>query len=124
MKKSKLTSLLLAGIVLVMPAILSAKTNNDASTSPTQVSQVAALRASIGYPKIAVQKNLQGKFTMLVNVDESGKTSFVNFEVNSEAAAEELTPLIRAVEAKIYAFNFGQEFAGQTVRVPFNFRLF
>ena len=124
MKTSTLSSLFLAGIILVMPAILSAQVATNALSTPSQTSYIEVLRASVGYPKLAVQKNIQGKFAMLVNVDENGKATMVNFEVTSESEAVELTPLIRAAEAKIYAFNFGQEFAGQTVRVPFNFRLF
>jgi hypothetical protein len=128
MKKSTFSSLFFAGIFAAMPIILSANPielpNDNFSDSRALQPIIKSLQASINYPQFAVQRNIQGKFTMLVNVDATGKVANVSFEVTSEEAAEHLSPLMQTVEAKLYTVNFGQEFAGQIVRIPFNFRLY
>lgn len=132
MKKSTFTSLLVAGIFAVMPSFLAAKpadvTLDLANDSSPEVQKllpiIKSLQASISYPKSAVQNNIQGKFTMLVKVDESGNATDVTFEVTDVAAADQLSSLMQTVTTKLYSVNFGKECAGQTVRIPFNFRLF
>lgn len=127
MKTSKFSSLIVAGIFSVIPAFLSANPNDialDGAIVTPASNKIQELRNAIGYPQIALKNNIQGKFTLLVNVDEAGKVTSVNFEVNPESSVEDITPLLREVSIKIYAFNFGQEFANQAVRIPFNFRLY
>ncbi len=124
MKISTLRSFALAGMFAIMPAFVFANDKTATPNTAPQQGTIQELRAALAYPKYAVQKNIQGKFTMLVNVDEAGNVSAVNFEVPNSASTEELTPLLRDVSTKIYQFKFNAEYAGQTLRMPFSFQLY
>ena len=115
MKKQFFSTILFAIIFAVMPAFLAA--------NPTSLPQdeFAALRKEIGYPQWAINKQIEGRFELIVYVSESGEVTMVNFDAGYDTPS--LSPLIAEVSQKIYAHRFSSEFAGQTLRIPFRFSL-
>jgi TonB family protein len=84
----------------------------------------AAIRKLTRYPQEAINRREEGRFDILVFLDEQGNIKAINYELrNPNDDPQAMRHIMAAAMQAVREYRFPAEFNSTTIRVPFNFFL-
>ncbi len=124
MKRTFFTTLALVAVAVIGSQVAFAQnTAIDFNSKTILKEDVVALKKALQYPQIALQRQIEGQFDILVYIGQDGRIVATNYELADESKTFLMKDLISAATDAVSKYKFSPEYNGSAVRIPFSFKM-